>query len=103
MLITTGREILLNAGKVKLMRVVDDAMFWTAANWITLYPVGFPMMDKESEGMKSPKIYLVLSSRPRKVRVSVQATQRKPPSYILSDNIVELIDLASFTLLGFIH
>jgi hypothetical protein len=69
-LITTGREILLNAGKVKLTRVVADAMFWTAANWITSYPVGFSMMDKESEGMKSPKMYLVLSSRPTKVRVS---------------------------------
>ena len=69
MLIATGREILLNAGKVKLTRVVADAMFWTAANWITSYPVGFSMMDKESEGMKSLKMYLVLSSRPTKVRV----------------------------------
>jgi hypothetical protein len=68
-LITTRREILLNARKAKLTRVVADAIFWTAANWTTLYPVGFPMIDRESEGMNSLMMYLVLSLRPTKVRV----------------------------------
>ena len=71
------------------------------------------MIDRESEGMKSPKMYSVLSSRPTKVRVSetrprifersVPASQCESDKLTLSENIFELMDSASFTLLGVIH
>lgn len=66
----TGRETLLKAGKVKFTRVDADAIFWFPTNCVISQLCGCPIMETESEGVKSPKMYSVLSSRPMKLRVS---------------------------------